>query len=239
MNSTRPTISADPGVFDIVRNAAGVGVCSIALVMAALSAQRAGDRLTLLDQVVAAEEAAALGPIADRDRLIGASAESLRALANRLPRDPAAAAAYARVRLIQAQTSVTETSAMLAEAESYADRAAKAGAPAADITTLRAQIAMARGPDWAPAAAGFIAQSYQARALDAGLAPIRTQMGLRLWADLDAAVQARVQAETCLLLRTAPTLAPALEAAAIEAEAPLLPSDLAAWATDPACAPSS
>jgi hypothetical protein len=207
--------------------------------MAALSAQRAGERLSLLDNAAAVEEAVTVSEIADRDRLIGRRAEALRGIAHRRPGDPAASAAYARVRLVQAQHSVTEASAIIADAEAYAAKAANAGAPAADIAMLRAQIAIAGGPSQQAPAAGFVAQSYQARSIDPRLGPVRARLGLRLWADLDAATQTKVQAETCLLLRTAPTLAAALETAAIEAEAPLLPSDLATWIADPACTPSA
>jgi hypothetical protein len=239
MNSTKPTTSADPAFTEVLRNAAGLGLCAVALVMAALSAQRGGDRLALLDAVAAVEEAQAVGSPQDQERLIARGAENLRGLADRRPADPSASAAFARVRLLQASRAAAAPDALLAEAASYAAKAAKAGGAGADIAMLRAQIALAAGPSEEANAAGFVAQSYAARGMDARLAPVRARLGLRLWADLPAPAQALAQAETCLLLRTAPTLAPALAAAAVEAHAPLLPSDFEAWTQDPACAPGA
>lgn len=238
MNSTKPITSADPEFAQVLRNAAGLGLCVLALVIAGLSMQRAGERMALLDAVALMEEAASLTAPSDRERLLARSAEALTIQTARNRADPAAPAALARVRLLQSSLPGADQPALLADADRHAALSLARGAGQAELSALRAEIALAVGDlaafDQAPA---LIMQSYTARPADARLALWRARIGLRLWGDLDEPTRTAVRAEACIVLREAPGLTAGLEAAALAAEAPLLPSEFAEWKADSGCQP--
>jgi hypothetical protein len=238
MTSTRPITSDRLELSDVLRSAVGLALCMGAAVMAFVVFQAAGDRQAILQAVATLDNpAAAEGE--ERARALARSEDALVRMAQRRTGDPGPPAALARLRIQQANGPGVDPLALLMDADRYAKMVVDRGGDAAEAFALRAAIALASGPPLDETAGALIRQSYLARAVDRRLGPERARLGLRMWADLDEAARAGVRQETCLVLRELPALAPELEAAAVEAEAPLLPSDLAEWRADPGCQAAS
>lgn len=209
----------------------------LALVLFLWSAINVSDRIFFLDAAANLERGLSLAPSEDRARALGLSADALTSLTKGRPDDPSALLLLARARLAQATLVGGEAATRyLAEADRAAQKSLMLGAPMAETSILRADIALASSQEES-AAAAFVAQSYASREIDPRLGPARARLGLRLWADLPAKARDAVKAESCLVLRIAPASIAELEAAAVAAEAPLLPSDFAQWVGDPGCQP--
>lgn len=239
MNSTKPTTSVDAEFLYVLRNALGLGLCAIALVIAGIALMRAQARLSVLDANAGLEEALAMSDSQQKQMLINRSVDTLRAVAARQADDPAAALALARLRLAQAGVPSVDSVAHLEEAARYATLAQARGAALAETTLLRAEIAFRRSAAGGAEAAALLAESYRVRPLDPDMGRMRARLSLRVWADLDATARKAAQVETCMVLRTSPAFAPELAAAALDAEDALLPSDFAVWAQDEACQAAS
>lgn len=177
--------------------------------------------------LAAAEEAAAM-PIghardAKLDEAQGRLSEALQAR----PDDARLWNALAATRYLQATGAEVRTISqpLVAAAVHAAQRAAELAPedPVAQARIAQAMSLQARAPRGAALAA--LMRSYQLKAMDETLAPIRADAAGRLWRELDAATRAAAEAEACLARRGGAVLADVFSAAAANAACAPPPED--------------